>query len=338
MKADLFFDALNDIHDRYVTEALTYRASSKRILRPILRGLAAACLAVIIGFSTILAISAEAREIVFGWIRDQANHFTYYTYEESPTEPGEVVQSAVYEMTLIPEGYALFDHYSRPGYTSDVYADADGRLLNFIYRSNKDGLAGFNTENTTMYTAQVRGCDADIFMANDPTAVGSAIIWEENNILFSISGFFDMNTLIELAESVAVRPKEYVLGYIPEGYTLLDMEPLPDHYGSSYADYDSGNVLHFYYLRGDDEWLSAIFHENATYQTVTVRGVEADLYLPNDPTEDGAVLVWFEDEYMMSIQGFFSEDEIIQLAESITEVPYSPEPTWQSTYGDQQGK
>lgn len=343
MNADLFFDALNDIHDRYVTEALTYRASSKRILRPIIRGLAAACLAVIIGFSAILVISAEAREIVFGWIREQVGDFSYYTYENPPadteTEPITETESADYEMTLVPEGYCLYDHSTSPGITNDVYADAEGRMLVFTYRDIIESLKTIIIhDNATIHSTHVHDFDAEIYLANDPDAESSAIVWNDGVHLFSIKGFFDRESLIELAESVAVRPKEYALGCIPEGYVLLRHDTMPNYSSCTYADYEANRALHFSYSSKSDGLLVVIEHENCTHSTVTVRGTEADLYLPDDPDASSASVLWFEGEYMMYIQGFFSEEEIIHLAESVTEVPYSPEPTWQSTYGDQQGK
>lgn len=343
MNADLFFDALNDIHERYITEALTYRASGKRILRPILRGLAAACLAIIIGFSAILAISAEAREIVFGWIREQVGYYSYYTYEEPPadveTEPKKETESVDYEMTLIPEGYCLYDHSTSPGITNDIYADAEGRILGFTYRDILDSLqTTIIHENATIHSGHVHDFDAEIYLANDPDAESSAIVWNDGVHLFSIKGFFDMETLIKLAESVAVRPKEYALGCIPEGYVLLRQDTLPNYGSYTYANYEANRALHFSYASESDGLLFMIEHENCTHSTVTVRGTEADLYLPNDPDTSSAGLVWLEDEYMMCITGYFSEEEIIQLAESIAEVPYSPEPTWQSTYGNESDK
>ena len=328
MSADAFFAALNDIHDRYIEEAVHYRAPVRRVIRPILRGLAAACLALIIGFSAILVVSVEAREIVFGWIREQVDEFSYYSYEEPPanleTEPSEEPEDVIYEMTLIPEGYTLINHFSSPGFTNIAYVNAEGHLLTFHYAEPEGMLAIKEAAYAAMYASTVHGCEADIYIANDPSEEGNTIVWVEDDILFNISGYFDMETLIELAESVAVPPKEYALGYIPEGFTLMLHDPYPDETLYAYANYDTGNLLSFSYTRGSDNWLTVVDPKNGTRHTVTVRGTEADLYLPDDPDTESACLVWFEDDCMMIIQGHFTQEEIIQLAESVTEVPYSP--------------
>lgn len=75
MSAELFTDAMNEISDKYINEAINYHCAAKR--RPVIRwfgrSVAVACLAIVLCFGTVMAVSAEARAAVSGWVIQSIN-------------------------------------------------------------------------------------------------------------------------------------------------------------------------------------------------------------------------------------------------------------------------
>lgn len=212
MSAEVFFTALNDIHDRYIEEAVHYRAPVRRVIRPILRGLAAACLALIIGFSAVMAVSVEAREIVFGWVHEYWEGFLFYHYEAPPqTYDQEISGESTrkdYELPRIPEGYTLFDYSDQAEKTTYTYANFDTNQVMYFsyYQSGSDWDSYFGIENYTHHRTTVRGVDADVYLPVDPVEDSAIIFWVENDMMMYVSGFFSQEKLIQLAESVTEVP------------------------------------------------------------------------------------------------------------------------------------
>ena len=71
MSTYLFSLAMSQVSDRYVEEALTYQAAVRTRRRVWLRYLGAACLTLVLGFGLALTVSADTRDAVFGWIKEQ---------------------------------------------------------------------------------------------------------------------------------------------------------------------------------------------------------------------------------------------------------------------------
>ena len=210
MNADLFFDALNEIDDRYVVEAALYHAPAKRILRPILQGLAAACLVIIIGFSTVLAVSVETRDMVFGWIKEQVETVTKYHYKEGASDSASEQESAEgvipeprdYHLSYVPKGYSLFIHEQTQSASMRFYVDAKENTLRFSYTRKKNGSSAyFIHDNHTRSSTTIHGLPADYFQGNGPKE-DNALIWTEDDTVFFVSGFLSQAELERIANSI----------------------------------------------------------------------------------------------------------------------------------------
>ena len=113
---------------------------------------------------------------------------------------------------------------------------------------------------------------------------------------------------------------DYMLGQIPEGYTLWQETELPQ--GKKYVYTDSqGRLLWFVFTDNSDAAIVAIGHLDHTYQKTTVNGYPADLYLAPNDTETN-VLVWEDPEthILFQLGGFFEEAELRQMAENIKKI------------------
>lgn len=146
-----------------------------------------------------------------------------------------------------------------------------------------------------------------------PTARASVMGWifgYENNVYsYTATGEKDDSDVFY----------QYGLHQIPEGYTLWQ-----EHIGHSqgftlYAEEESGKLLQILYAPNDGTSALFLIPEDAEKQTVQLESTTADLYLSN--TEDSSSsIVWTDPqtEYLISIDGFFSQEELIEFAENVT--------------------
>lgn len=112
-----------------------------------------------------------------------------------------------YEVTALPEGYEPFqDAIITPGSYDIGYVNADGDLFWFGYqRMEQGGVLAIqeDTEGMTACEVTVNGCKGWVYCLPDADQ-HNIIVWidEEINLQFDISGFFDEDELLHIAESV----------------------------------------------------------------------------------------------------------------------------------------
>ena len=78
MNAQLFTDAMSELNDKYVMEAVSYQRKSKPHFNTWLSKVACIFLAVLLTGSTVLTFSVEARAAFLGWVREQYENFHVY--------------------------------------------------------------------------------------------------------------------------------------------------------------------------------------------------------------------------------------------------------------------
>lgn len=169
-----------------------------------LRTVASIVLVILIGFGSTLAVSAEAREIVFGWVKQQYENYYEYFFE------GEVgaEKPSGYNPGWLPNGYEFYSSYELPNGESYVYTDQQDSILQLTYTSSAEGTSLFlDTVKYKQTETLVNGMPGTIYIAlsNDET---NAIVWtdEKQEILFYISGPLNEEDLIKMAESI--EPKK----------------------------------------------------------------------------------------------------------------------------------
>jgi len=109
----------------------------------------------------------------------------------------------------------------------------------------------------------------------------------------------------------------YTLADIPEGYTLFADHSDPGHGMVVYANAE-GQLLSFQYTADTGESAMYLDSESAEKSTVMVGSTSADLYLSASPEESSSI-VWIDGEtdYLLTIMGFFDEEVLVKLAESV---------------------
>jgi len=70
MNGRLFSEAMNEVSDKYITEAIHYQKKKNSILLQIIKYAIAACLVLVIGLGIIMTASVDVRAAVFGWMKE----------------------------------------------------------------------------------------------------------------------------------------------------------------------------------------------------------------------------------------------------------------------------
>lgn len=165
-----------------------------------LRSVACILLIIVIGFGSTLALNAEAKEIISGWVKHKHEKFYEYFFE------GDVVpkESSKYQPGWMPEGCEFVTAYETAGGESYIYQDTGNTLIQFSYTSDpKSENVYVDGINYSKETASVNGCIAEIYLSHAEDKTNS-IIWSDKSgtILFTVSGNFNQETLIRIAENI----------------------------------------------------------------------------------------------------------------------------------------
>lgn len=169
-----------------------------------MRCAASIVLAILIIGGTWITVDTEARAAFTGWVKETYEMFFVYRFS------GEVDVSAEkndYRPAWIPDGYSEYMTFDENGGVTVLYQDEAGKRMKFGYIQNSGSTGWYvDTTDTIRSDSLVNGQPADLFTsANKATA--SIILWtdDQENSAFYVSGFFDEDDLIRIAESVSVK-------------------------------------------------------------------------------------------------------------------------------------
>ena len=71
MSVELFADAMSELNEKYVMEAVSYQRKTKPQFNTWLSKVACVFLALLLTGSAILTFSVDARAAFFGWVRER---------------------------------------------------------------------------------------------------------------------------------------------------------------------------------------------------------------------------------------------------------------------------
>lgn len=200
MNAQLFTDAMSELNDKYVMEAVSYQRKSKPQFNTWLSKVACVFLAVLLTGSAVLTFSVEARAAFFGWVREQVETYYMYFFEGNAA----VTEPAKYELGWMPENCIFVTSYETAGGEVYVYTDERDTLIQFTYTSEPDNEKVYvDYAEYTEKQVTINGNTASLFIAPSEDNT-DGIVWTDpnTNTLFFISGHFDQETFIKIAENV----------------------------------------------------------------------------------------------------------------------------------------
>ena len=200
MNAQLFTDAMSELNDKYVMEAVSYQRKSKPQFNTWLSKVACVFLAVLLTGSAVLTFSVEARAAFFGWVREQVETYYMYFFEGEAA----VADPAKYELGWMPENCIFVTSYETAGGEVYIYTDERDTLIQFTYTSEPDNEKVYvDYAEYTEKQVTINGNTASLFIAPSEDNT-DGIVWTDpnTNTLFFISGHFDQETFIKIAENV----------------------------------------------------------------------------------------------------------------------------------------
>ena len=210
--AELLNEALPRPEDCNHTFSPRFRRKMRYLLfrqnHPVLtRGLQSAAvlfLTITVLFGSLLTVSTDAREFVFGWVRGQFGSGFIYTFD-GDAAPSEIPQ---YCLGWIPDGYTQDFTSELEGGKILIYGNAEGKQMLFAYSSASTGtvFALHQTDDCIQEDVSINGMTGTIYISpreNEP----SAIVWidPERNIVFDIGAVVDPQALIKMAENVTEK-------------------------------------------------------------------------------------------------------------------------------------
>ena len=200
--------------DETLTFSPTFERKMKKLLRQanhptryrVVRAVACFLLAVFISGSIILAFSNETRAAFLSWIRTREENRFLYRFSGS-----ENTEFPSYVLGRLPEGYEEMKRTQTVFFVSYIYRRTDGdELLNFTYHSMSDGTANavsmLGKGEIVPESVTVNGMEGDFYQTPD-TSESNYLIWfdRDENLVFDLSGFFDKEALLRIAENVRLE-------------------------------------------------------------------------------------------------------------------------------------
>lgn len=203
MNTQIFSDAMSELNEKYIMEAATFTAKKKSVARIWLSHVACVFLAVVLMGSAVLTFSTEARAAFFGWVRQQYETFYEYFFEGEP----EITDPLRYSPGWMPEGCELLTVEETTGGETYIYKDKSGLLAQFYYIYDPDSQKLYiDTVEYISEPVSINGHSGEIYVSiyDDET---SSIVWFDNatNTLFYISGPYEKDTLIKMAEGIRIK-------------------------------------------------------------------------------------------------------------------------------------
>lgn len=158
-------------------------------------------LVILIAGGAFITVNAEARAAFVGWIKETYEMFFVYRYSgeaDISSEPSN------FRPEQIPDGYSEYMTIDENGGVTVLYKHESGKRMKFGYIHNPSSNVWYvDTTDTVRSDSFVNGQPAELFISTNKD-VASIIMWTDGaeNFAFYVSGFFDENELISIAESV----------------------------------------------------------------------------------------------------------------------------------------
>ena len=307
-------------------DRLLHRRKRRTLYRNLQR---AACLFLIflLGSAVLLSTNAQARQVVFGWVREKVEDAQQY-FHQGPVTPAEDI--VAYQIT-VPEEYHLDSGMWMETNVNEYYLNEDALYISFSYlyeTINSGGNLFIMDEGAEKKTVSVHGMQADLYLSFDPAA-SNTLVWFDTNTgaLLEVSAFLDEDALIALAETVTPRDKAELsqcqIG-APTGYQWVSEWREEGFFQQSYHNPDTDA---FFTVSYQSETTPAVdkslFPPAGTEsKAVVVQNTPAKLYW-NYPDKGTNTLVWRNQATQTKIvlQANRDEGELLAIATGLTSCP-----------------
>ena len=169
----------------------------------------AACLflACLLGGAVLLSTNAQAREALFGWVKERIENTFDYRFH------GGISDAAYhYRLAEVPPEYQEMDRYVDETMGGELYENDAGEYLDFSYQyvteTSESILTLFFADEMEEKTVSIHGISADYYFDQTRTH-SNALVWTdpETNALLTLSAYLDEDDLIHMAEQIIREEK-----------------------------------------------------------------------------------------------------------------------------------
>ena len=204
MSEQLFSEAMGELSDKYITEAINYKGKQKEknIIYFIKRYTAVASLILVVGLGTLMAASTEVRATVWRWVKEvYSGEWHKFSME---TDVKEAV-NLKYELGWIPEGIEFVTKFDIMGGESFIYTDEKELVIVFSYSTDPEYVFYMDSVDNIKEEVTINGMLGEIFITPSEEETNT-IVWGDASIpvMFSFTAECDNETMIKVAENIKV--------------------------------------------------------------------------------------------------------------------------------------
>ncbi len=186
--------------------ALLRRERCRRASRRRTRWAAVLALVCLAGVTVWTASQAQARGGAASWVRQNFQNSVVYSFSGAASDQA----LPNYRLSWLPEGYQETQRYEHQTVVSTVYQTDLKETLVFTYlriQRSSAAMLPFAQGDYIRKTVEFAGQEADLYL---PLAEGepAALVWVEEDILFSLSGCLAEEDLVQAAQSVLAEETE----------------------------------------------------------------------------------------------------------------------------------
>ena len=151
-----------------------------------------------------LGSNAQAREGLWGWIRDSFEGSQNYSFQSTPIPSGDL---PAYTMDVPEEYHYVADQsIQSTEYAALTYENDAGNILALDYQyetENSSGSLSVFADEEDVQEVTVNGVSADLYVGENEDST-SIIVWmdPETTALLSVTGDLPADELLALAETV----------------------------------------------------------------------------------------------------------------------------------------
>ena len=205
MNEKIFSEAMNELSDKYITEAINYKGkkrTKRALILQIGKYVAVACLIFVIGFGVLMTASVEVRAAVFGWMKEVYNETLYkFSFQGISNE----VKGLRYEPGWLPEGTEFVTKFDILGGEEFIYTNDKEFVISFSYSTDPDFVFYMDGVDNKKQTVTVNGYPGEIFITLSEEETNT-IVWSDNSVpvIFTFTADCDAETLVKVAENIKV--------------------------------------------------------------------------------------------------------------------------------------
>lgn len=208
MTAQTFSDALGEISDKYIMEAITYEGKPTRranhpIRYRIIRAAACLLLAALLSGCTILAFVPEARAAFTRWVTEWYESHVVYRFAGGSI-PEDLPR---YGITELPEGFVETSRVQEGTLILCTYSGPDGGILYFDYMLMSDDIIeAVATNGIVPEPVIINGLAGDFYLSATASETNELIWFDQKaDTSFALSSYFDKTVMLRIAQSVSLE-------------------------------------------------------------------------------------------------------------------------------------